>query len=308
MVVADGMHADSRHVIALTDHVDLGLDAENAQQRRSEVAQVAVGVEADQVGAEQAFEEGFAFRQDAEHVAARERRVQEEADAQVASGCAQHARQQEEVEVVDPHGVTRPGMREHHLGKALVDGLVVGKPIRADRDAARHRVQQGPQRAVGVALVVGVDLLPAQENRREVQFAEALTQLAEIAELLGRGAGPADPEGADVGSREARRQPALRPFGPTRGIDSHGQAIRDQNCVRHGSHRCEPSGRAHPRSRILAGGPCEGRFTNGSQPAGSLRPARRSCCPARAQRAAALRCRRTYCSRNSCAGVAAKLR
>ncbi len=62
--------------------VGLGVDAEDPQARRAEVARVVADLEAHVVGAEHAAQELLALGQEAIHLGRRKRRVQEEADRQ----------------------------------------------------------------------------------------------------------------------------------------------------------------------------------------------------------------------------------
>ena len=71
------------------------------------MAHVRRRVEADEVGAEQAFEQLLAPRQDAEDLGRRKRDVQEEADARARHALAQHARHEHQLIVVDPDHVAR---------------------------------------------------------------------------------------------------------------------------------------------------------------------------------------------------------
>ena len=106
-VDADGKRADADHLALELDPVRRRLEAEDARAAAKEVARVVVSVEADEVAVQGAEEQLVAHGQDAVDLAAREGRVQEEADLDIglvgANLLAQHGGQQHEVVIVHPN-------------------------------------------------------------------------------------------------------------------------------------------------------------------------------------------------------------
>ena len=113
-----------------------------------EVADVRVGLEAEQVGSEQAAEQLLAPAQDAEDRRRRERDVPEDAEPGADAGGAQEPGHEAEVEVVDPDEVAGRHAGLHDRREALV-GRPVGGPVALlDAAAAREHVAQRPQHLV----------------------------------------------------------------------------------------------------------------------------------------------------------------
>src|SRR5207245_1617613 len=94
-----------------------------------EVLRVAVGLEADQVGAQHAREQLRAPRADAEHRRRWEGQVPEETHTHRRAGGAQETGDEAEMEVVDPDEVPGTRLRPHGGREALVR-LLVCRPER----------------------------------------------------------------------------------------------------------------------------------------------------------------------------------
>ena len=162
-------------------------------------------LEADQVGAEQPLDDRRPPRQLGEQLVGRERDVQEEADGEVGPLLAQQRRDQLQLVVVHPDDGVLGGDGGGALGEPLVD-LHVGVPpgavvLRLLDDVVVER----PQRGVGHALVVAVDLVLGQRHRDQ-RHAAGLERLRRLA---GR-ARPAHPGAAAAGDERLQRgdQPA----------------------------------------------------------------------------------------------------
>ena len=98
-------------------------------RRGPEVLEVEMGLEGDEVGAEQAAQDLVPVGQDAERLRGRERDVEEEADARLGGHVADEARQQHQVVVVDPHRVAGLEVLEDGVAEAAVGGDVGRPPL-----------------------------------------------------------------------------------------------------------------------------------------------------------------------------------
>ena len=163
-------------------------------------------LEADEVGAEQALDDRRAPRQLGEELVGRERDVQEEADGQVGPLLAEQGRAPAAAGSRAPRRWRSPPRPPRPLGEALVD-LDVGVPpgpvvLRLLDDV----VVQRPQRGVGHALVVAVDLLLGERDRdqRHAAGLERLRRLAGGARPADPGAAAAGHEGLERGDEPAR--------------------------------------------------------------------------------------------------------
>ena len=149
----------------LTRVVDLRFEKPLAATE--EVAGVLLGMEADEVGAEQSFEHLPPPGQHAEHLFGGERDVEEERDGSVALAAAPLAdllRQQAEVVVVHPHDVARLRLLHDDVGEALVDRLVLTPLLLVEAAAVDEVVAQRPERAVGEAVVVALHLFLGERH------------------------------------------------------------------------------------------------------------------------------------------------
>ena len=215
--------------------VDVRGLAEHALHRGDEVAHVRRGVKADEVGAQQPFEDGFAVRQRAEHLGRRERDVQEEADLRVgdalAAACGARARAGSREPRPD-----RPAGSGTRRRRRSARSRIVDRRSRATSSGSRFDqvVEERPEHAVGVAFSTrprsssggsstGTSRAAASSSR-----SSASVGVVEAVEW----AGPTDPKlgRCRVSARQARwrRRPGSRPT-LRRRRDANGgrQAIGD---------------------------------------------------------------------------------
>jgi hypothetical protein len=210
--------------------------AQHAQQRGAEVLEVEVGLEGDEVRAEQPAEDLVPVGQDAEGLRGGKRDVQEEAHLGLGGDVADQPRQQHQVVVVDPHRVAGLQVLEHGVAEAPVRGDV-GRPAFGIRlEVGREVVEQGPEGLVRVALVEPAGEVRGQVDRHEPVLAARRVEqdLAIDIRFPRRVARPADPEaaagledgvdGAGQPSRAGLGDPALRAA-----ADGERQAVRDDD-------------------------------------------------------------------------------
>ena len=145
-----------------------GLVPDALTDQADEVLRPAVELEADQVGAEQSFEDLPPPGQLLEQLRRRERDVQEEADAQVGPQLAQHPRHQLELVVVHPDRRVAGRPVGGVLGEAPVDRFIHVPPLPVELRLGDDVVVERPQGGVGETLVEALDLLGAQRDRVEV--------------------------------------------------------------------------------------------------------------------------------------------
>jgi hypothetical protein len=141
------------------DTVALGRDAEHAQERRREVAQVRRRVKADEVRAEESLENLLAERQRAEHLGGGKRNVEEVADADFGNALAQELRHQHELIVVHPHDVAGTMVLRDDVGEVAVRALVRGPALHVDRQLVEKVVEGRPQDRVAESLVEALRLV-----------------------------------------------------------------------------------------------------------------------------------------------------
>ena len=176
------------------------------------MAAVQRGLEPNHVRAEEPAEQPLAPREHAEHLRAREGRVQEEPNPRAGRAPAEHLRREHEVVVVHPEHVARPVMIGCGRGEALVGRLVgVEEPVVVQPGHVEEMVEQRPERTVREPLVVPAHLRRVEVDGHDAQIREARRHAAPQRLRDRRGhAGPADPEGVAplVQRAERRREPA----------------------------------------------------------------------------------------------------
>ena len=144
------------HLAAVEPRAALpALHAQEPAQAAAKVVGVLVRVNANQVGAHQAAKYLLPLRQNPEHLGRRERRVQEEADANVLDSLPHHVGQKHELVVMYPHRVARPYVFGHDLGEHFVDATVGLEVGRIELAGFEQVVEQRPKRRIAVAFVVG---------------------------------------------------------------------------------------------------------------------------------------------------------
>src|SRR6059058_2167106 len=218
-------------------HVDR--DAEDAQQRRGEVAHVRRGVEADQVGAEHALEQPLAVGQRAEDLRPREGDVQEEADARPGHQLAHELRHEHQVVVVHPDEVARPVVGGDYLCEAPVRTFIRAPVPHVQGHLVDQVVEEGPENPVRVALVEALHVAGIEPHGNGAvvrQLARDPSALV-LAQRLRR-ARPSDPEAAQalVWAGEAGGQPTralLEPHLHSLSRQGERESVRDDNESRH---------------------------------------------------------------------------
>jgi hypothetical protein len=152
-------------------------------------------VESDEVGAEQALEDLLALRKDPERLRRGEGDVEEESDSRLGNPGADQRRHAHELVVVDPDQVARAVMGDDRIGEPAVHSLVVLEPVDLQRQLAGEVVEQRPEHAVGVRLVVPLHLLTGE---RDLDQTHRLQTGSELGLVLLREriheTRPADPE------------------------------------------------------------------------------------------------------------------
>ena len=134
-----------------------------------EVFAVAVGVEGDNICAEEAVEDLLPPGQPGEDLGWRERHVQEESDRPVGRPPpAQELGHEHQLVVVDPAQCRSSGSGDVGGGKTRVDGAVDVPPVAVVDGLLDQAVQERPECPVRESVVVGVDLATAEDDRAEV--------------------------------------------------------------------------------------------------------------------------------------------
>ena len=153
-----------------------------------EVGGVAVALESEQVGAEQAADDLPPPGQLGEDLVPRERDVREVADTHVRPQRAHHPGHELELVVVRPHGRAVGGLGGDYLGVPAVHPDIRVPPLTVELGLGDDVVVEGPQGAVAEALVVVGDLFVRQSHADQVHPVRV-----EWFRCVARRAGPADP-------------------------------------------------------------------------------------------------------------------
>ncbi len=159
--------------------------------------------------------------------------------------------ERKQVIVVDPDEVFFLDQWQHRVGEARVDPLVALTEIAVVFGQIDAVVEQRPERAVGVAVVVFLDILRFEVDRGSGDAVVALH--VEVAgELLGFLSGPAEPDAAMFaqGGVERHGEPPLRPGGACRLGD--GDPVRDDD---QSTHYKSPAARPLAQGRARMAGP-----------------------------------------------------
>ncbi len=182
-----------------------------------------LGMEADHVISEHRAGELGRFGQGREEAARRPRNVEEEADPVGTAAVAQRLAEREHVIILDPQHVVGLDQRQHRIGEAIVHPLVAAGETALIFGQIDAIVEERPQCAVGVAVIIFLDVLLLQVDRRGGDAVVALEVDAPV-ELLGSLARPAEPDAAIFAQRRLHRdgQPALRAAGGRWGRDAIG--------------------------------------------------------------------------------------
>ena len=182
------------------------------------------GVKTDHVIGEQRFDQRRRFGQGGQQPARRPRDVEEEPDPAAHAAAAQLVAQRDHVIVLHPHHVVRLDQRQHRIGKPLVGALVAAGEAALVLGQVDAIVEQRPQRAVGIAVVVFLDVLLFEVDRGRGHAVGAL-EVDQPGELVGHFARPAEPDPAMGAQRRRERdgQPALRSASGADAVGDHHQ-------------------------------------------------------------------------------------
>ncbi len=231
-VDAHGKHPELHAAFADVNAIDLRFDAVHVQERCHEMPQVGERVKADQIRPEQPAQNLAPPRQDPEHLRRRERDVEKEPDAGVRQVPTDHRRHEHQLVIMNPDRIAGPVTLDDRVREFFVH-LAVGVPsARLDRHAVGQVMEKGPQHPVGEALVIPLDFIGRQIDRRHPPG----LQLAVHVPPLLRGepadvARPANPE--TLGLRVPAVQPGRKPA--TRALETHRSILepcRDRQAIR----------------------------------------------------------------------------
>src|SRR5690606_36715381 len=115
--------------------------------------------------------------------------------------------------VLHPHGIVRFDQRADRVGKAIVGALIAAGISTLVLSKIDPVVEQRPQRAIGVAVVILLDILLFEVSAGAREAAVSLHR-ALAGELLGLLARPAVPDAAHFAQRRRKRDrvPSVRSF------------------------------------------------------------------------------------------------
>ena len=213
-------------------------EVEQPAGQPQEVRRTAGQLEADQVGAEQAPDHLGAPGQLHEQLLGRKRDVQEKANTQIRTPFAKHLRDQLELVVLDPDHRALGRRVGGDIGEPSVDRDVRIPPAPMVFRLGDHVVVERPERRVGEALVVGVDLAGRERHRPDVDpiGLERLRRLT-------RRPRPADPDAVPTSHHRFERGDQAAGAGPPAhgsvgsDLPVYGQPVGDDDeraPVRHG--------------------------------------------------------------------------
>ncbi len=115
---------------------------------------IVLGLETDQIVAEQRFHQLAMTWQGRQHTARRPRDMQEEADAVFHPAPTQFAAKRDQVIILHPDDVVRPDQRQQGFGEADIDPLITLVETAFVIDQVSAIVKQRPQSTIGVAVVI----------------------------------------------------------------------------------------------------------------------------------------------------------
>ena len=113
-----------------------------------------------------------------------------------------------------PDGIVALDQRLQRLGKALVDPLISAAKAAYIFGQVHAIMEQGPQRAIGIAIIIFIDVLLFQIDRGGA-YTVIFVQPDMAGEFVRRLAGPAEPDALMLAQCRRQRdgQPALRSIG-----------------------------------------------------------------------------------------------
>ena len=196
----DREHAGAYSAAVVQDDVAVVVGVEELVGSSDEVGRTGRALEADEVATEQPLDDLLAPRQPGEQLDRWERDVQEEADDEIGSLRAQHAGDELQLVVVDPDDRPLRGDVRQREREALVDGLIGVPLVAAVGRLAEGVVIERPERVVGEALVVELDLLGGDRHRMKVDAFDG----ERLGGVVGV-AGPPDPRAAALAQHRVQR-------------------------------------------------------------------------------------------------------
>ncbi len=213
VVVADGIDAQMHFAAIVPEALHVGFPTQHPQDRGAEMPEVIVGVEADHIGPEHAFQDFTAVGKHAENLAGAKWSVQEKTDFQALVLPPQHRGDEEKMVVVDPHLIAIVGHFHDHIRELLVHRAVGFPPIIGKPGPLHHVMQERPEGGIRVALVKSIDFLPRQEHGNHSGASHFRSDLLNIVEILRRLTRPPDPEWLHLQGRPLKRggQSSRRP-------------------------------------------------------------------------------------------------
>ena len=149
----------------LAHHIFLSEESPNGAQ---ECLDIVMGVESDEVQRQQPFQNLAVLGKQTEDVEMGKRDVQEEAEVRVRQALPEAPRHQHEVVIVNPEDVAGSVDLKHFVAELFV-GLLVGLPFGGRMPGVRREgVEDWPDGAVGVPLVVPFDQFLGEKHRHTV--------------------------------------------------------------------------------------------------------------------------------------------
>ena len=142
------------------DQIQVMAIPQNALYAAEEMAHVSVGMEADQIRAQQPVQYVFAPDQLAENLIGRERNVQEKAHLRIRVRVFDQLWQKHQLIIVNPNNIARLDHRFDGLEELLVHRLVGFPGSGVVLGLFTEIVKQRPYRFVGEAVVVQLVILP----------------------------------------------------------------------------------------------------------------------------------------------------
>jgi hypothetical protein len=207
-----------------------------------EAVEPVLGLEADQIVGEHRAHQPLVEGQGHDQPLRRPGDMEEEADPVAKPVLAQLHAQWDQMIIVDPDEVVGLDQRRHRAGEALVDPLIAAAEAAVIFGIVDPIVEQRPQGAVGVAVIIFVDILLLEVDRRGGDALVPL-QVDMAGELVGLVARPAEPQAAifPQGRRQRHRQPALGAAGAARLGRRHPVGDDDQPAHRTALHGLDSS-------------------------------------------------------------------
>src|SRR5262249_46734786 len=179
-----------RHVFARVH-----LQAEQPSQRSGEVSAISARVKADDIRAEDSFDQPLPNREREENFGVRKRDMEEESNARFGKPLAKERRHAQQLIIVDPHDIARFPSLGNGVGETLVRGLVRFPTSDAQWKTIDAVVTDGPQHRIRDLFVKDVDFVRREVDGDGAQFRELCIDLAPCVGIQSLElAGPTDPQ------------------------------------------------------------------------------------------------------------------